>query len=201
MGFKKLIAGLFTAALLLGVAGSASAELKWVTERLAFRTLKAATPYGGANDSLVNSLGAAATLDTTVAFKYPVRTIPGLADSAQFIIAHVSFASAIASGESLYVNVEGSGDNGVTWRLLNAGTIPIGAPLTGQVQQGHIVITAKPNSSTNTTAFSPVLTPLSQMYGGWFGYPKLRLKFSSDRSGAMAGLNTYQVWVSYVTDK
>jgi len=194
-------AGLLTAALCIGVFGSASAETRWVTERLAIRTLKAATPDGGANDSLTASLGAAATLDTTVAFKYPVRSIPNVPDSNQFVIAHITLASALASGESLYVQVEGSLDNGATWRAFNVGTIsPFSVMTGGAVQQGIVIITPKANSATNVTGNSPVLSP-QQFYGGWFGFPKLRFKISSDRSGVMTQTNSYQIWASYVTDK
>ena len=195
---RKLI-GLLTAVLCLGVFSSAIAETRWVTERLAIRTLKAATADGGANDSLTASLGAAATLDTTVAFKYPVRSVPALGDSQNVVIVNVAFNAAIASGESLMVHVEASGDNGNSWRLLNSGSIPFGAPISGQVQQGQVIVSGKANSATNVTMFSPVL-PANTAYGAWFGWPKLRLKIGSDRSAAMVA-NSYQVWVSYVTDK
>jgi hypothetical protein len=200
---RKFMTALLAAALCIGVFGTASAELKWVTERLAIRTLKAATPDGGANDSLTASLGSAATFDTTVALRYPVRAVPNLPDSQQFVIVHVSFGTAIASGESLYVGMDGSGDNAVNWRGLNLNTIPIGAPITGQVIGGNVSWMSKANSATNATAFSPVGPPTSA-YGNWFGWPRLRIRIGSDRSASMAVAgagNPYQVWVTYMTDK
>ena len=202
---KKSFAGLLLVALCIGVCGTATAETKWTTERLAIRTLSGATdPDGGRKDSLVASMGTAATTDTTVAFRYNVRPIPGVPDSAQYVIAHLTFHHALASGESVYVNVEGSLDNGANWRTLKIGTIPIGAPITSQVQAGNIIFSGKPNSATKVSMFSPG-EGTAIAYGAWFGFPHLRFVVRTDGSGGMAASSSveqrYEIWATYVTDK
>ena len=196
---KKFLTALLVAALGVGVFGVASAELGWKTVPITIQTNKAASVNQADNDSgptrgTANSGFAANTPDTSYAFG-PV--FPLIApDSLQFVVVAVKFASAIASGESLYTVLQGSADGGQTWVNLNIGGISIGGSLTGQVASGVVRLASTPTSATNVAAKSPGALPF--FYSGWFGFPTLRIIFNSDKSAAMVA-NTYQAWATFPT--
>lgn len=197
---RKLIAALLMVALGIAVFGSANAQTRWVTERLNIRTNAAANPAPGFVDSSSASLGAAATIDTTVAFRWPVVPALGVADSNQFVIVGLGFASTLASGESLYVGIEGSADNGATWRTINGAAIGFqgiksGASCTN-VANAAILFNAAAVGTTNVTGASTVA---ASIYGNFFGWPQLRLKVRSDVSGVITQSNSYSVYATYLT--
>lgn len=191
---KKFLAGLVLLALCISTS-IASAQ-SWRTVQLPIRTSLAAAS-GGYVDSFTASIGGAVnTVDTTGSFapKYPSI----LADSVAFIIVGLGFNAALASGESLYVGLEGSADNGRSWRTINPGAISwqgikSGANVSAQAQNGVVAFNAAAVGTTNVTGASTVA---GSIYGDWRNWPLLRVKVRQD-AATIEVANSYSVWVTF----
>lgn len=195
---RKTVPALLALVMGFCFVASAHAELGWSRSTpLKIQTNKAASTNQADNDSFTVSLGAANTSDTTYAFG-PVFPL-NAPDSMQFVLVSVQFASAIASGESVYTVLQGSADGGQSWTHLNVGGISIGGSLTGQVASGVVRLSSALTSATNVAAKSPVGPGF--FYSQWFGWPMLRLIIISDKSAAMAANNTYKVSVVFPTNR
>ena len=188
-----VVAGALCALTLIPAVSSAQAVQSIVTKQLKFFTHKAATVNHASLDSTVMSLGAANTADTSYAFG-PVVPILGVPDSLLRISVGFKFASAIASGESVYTVVQGSSDGVSNWTNCNVGAIAVGGSLTGQVSNGSVSNAMTQSSATNVAAKSPVS---NFFYANWAGFPYIRIIVISDKSAAMAANNTYSATVSF----
>lgn len=197
--------------LLLAGATSAFAQTspshEWRTEPLRFRTSVAGVP-GYADSTLISLTAAGAELDTSLSITsriYPHMSVP---DSLQNIIVWGTFwepgsngttAGAFDSGDTVYVAIDASNDNGQTWRSLNPG-IGINGFGTGQTLLGtaraNTLFCGKVNSTTNVTGRSPVVLPTTS-YGGWFGYTLLRVRTMT--SAAVAGPIQAKLFITYPT--
>lgn len=184
---KKFLVALFTvAALCVAVFGTASAQVVgWKTQQLRFFTSKAASVNQGSNDSTVASLGAATTADTTYAFGPIVANgQPGAMSgdtSSTCISIGFHVPAAMASGESVYVAIQGSADGLGGWFNIRGGTIPIGFQQGGAVNGISWRLLPFANSTTSTTGLDPLIS--LAYYAGWGGWPYLRVILQQDRNG------------------
>lgn len=113
--FKKIMAALLTAALCIGVFGTANAANKWVTKDLKWRSSKALSVIGSL-DSTWRYNGGLADLDTSLAID--VSDMVNAADSLQFLRVELIGQNAFASGESVYVTFDGLSAGSDVWTVL-----------------------------------------------------------------------------------
>ena len=154
------------------------------TVQLKFFTSKAASVNQGANDSSAVSLGAATTADTTYGFGPIVRQFSagGASDTlANTVCIAFHAPAAMASGESVCVAIQASANGVDGWRDLRVGTVPIGFQQGGASASFSWAILPVANSSTNATGADPVASGF--YYGGWSGWPFLRVILQQDRNG------------------
>ena len=184
----------------VALASSIGPAIVWRSEELRTRSQKAGTSSGFADSAFVTY--EAGVVDTTVATRFPVVMNIGTSDSLQNIVVNCVFDAAIsnpASDDTVYVALDASNDNGVTWRILNSGSIGINGFATGAatagVLRGYIFFNGKANSTTNVTGRSPGLIPTSS-YGSWFGDRMLRVRTLSGSGGGNTAAH-FRIFITY----
>lgn len=181
-------------------------EVNWKSENLKFRS----TSTAGIVDSFLATYSAGGELDTTAAISVRSRVHLSVPDSSQFVTVWIQTISPVTgllsgfdSADSIYVAVDGSSDNGVTWRTLTDG-IGINGFRTGSAMVGSSALRAitsfngKPNSTTNVLGRSPVIIPTSN-YGGWFGWNLLRLRFMGSAAAFQSPIQC-RAFITYPAD-
>lgn len=181
---KKHLSLLLGLGLLLGASQAFADAVVWKTITIPIRTNTINDPLGrGFIDSTQASLGAAATIDTTEGFILPDQYVT--ADSLTNIYVTVVGSQNFASGESLYIAIDGSSGAG-TWTNLNisscgtcrsggfgaAGTIVPGT----SASSGAVHYNGKASSTSGQVASASGVLGQNNIYGGWWAWPMYRIK-------------------------
>lgn len=199
---KRLSALLILGALVLSAVSASADGVKLRTIPLQIRTSLAAQTSGYV-DSVTATLGLKATIDTTTSF-----SLDGIyfnSDSLTNIFVTIEGAQNFASGESLYVAIEGSG-GGSTFSSVNiatcgtcrsggfgaAGSIVPGTSAKG----GFLRFNGKASSTSGIVASASGVLGQSNLYGGFWAWPVLRLKILSTIATDNV-TQPYRVYVSY----
>lgn len=189
---KKFGAVALTVALGLLLSGVSFAGITYKSEQLRIRT-----NIGSAvqTDSMVATIGGGNSADTTTSFGMVIN--PSWNDSLGIVV-KITPGAALGTGESLYVALDGSVNNGTSWvQVTDNGVILAGY---------SVAASMKPVVTSHTVTFLP--TPLLSTHasggasasantypGGWGGYDLLRLRLRTSVNGMVA--NTYRVRVYY----
>lgn len=204
---KFLALALLCAALFPCVAES---QAVWKSVDLPIRSRDASYAAPGNRDSVKATFGSLAAIDTTVNFA------PGdwaamhgaAADTLCFVAVQIITDNAMASGESLYVSLEGSAgaDNDATGQWFStysctpatslAGGFSAAACVTGAVRGGVVVFNGGSCGTGTSGAQTSLQAGGKAMYGGWLGFPVLRVKVRTD-SAVVPVVNTYRVRMWY----
>ena len=181
-------------------------EIPWETRALRFQSVSTA----GTVDSMVATL-TSGELDTSAAFPSRVRVHMGTPDSLQYvgvwvqtILPATGVLSSFDSADSVYLALDGSADNGVTWRTLTTGIgingFGEGAAFAGSSSlRGFVLFNGAANSATNVLGRSPGLIPTSN-YGGWYGWPLLRVRTMASAAAFQSSIQI-RLLVTYPADK
>lgn len=200
---------------LIALAGVAASEAyagrvapTWRYKDVVIRT---STDTGDPNDqgfidSTIVSLGAATTVDTSVAID--LSDMFQTADSLTLIRVAATYTSAAASGESLYVTFDGSA-NGVAWTVLGLATCGTCAPggygaagtlVPGTTREASKLFNAKGSATGGHVASGSVTIGQNNIYGNFFGYPYLRLRLKQDFAVDNVA-NSYKIRLWYLSNE